>query len=116
MGTTAGAGCFMFLCQMTFFTKMASMIVLTIAMSVLYTFGWFLPLLLLIGPATPIASSRGFGNCFLSFLKGRNGSSPSSGKSGAGPGLPTSRFNLDNSGSAQGNDSQAEQLGKGYTF
>eukprot|EP00603_Paraphysomonas_imperforata_P009674 CAMPEP_0114464258 /NCGR_PEP_ID=MMETSP0104-20121206/7824_1 /TAXON_ID=37642 ORGANISM="Paraphysomonas imperforata, Strain PA2" /NCGR_SAMPLE_ID=MMETSP0104 /ASSEMBLY_ACC=CAM_ASM_000202 /LENGTH=1058 /DNA_ID=CAMNT_0001637307 /DNA_START=211 /DNA_END=3387 /DNA_ORIENTATION=- len=48
--TTAGAGCFMFLCQLMFFVKMAALIVSTILLSYLYSLGFFMSLLLVMGP------------------------------------------------------------------
>lgn len=48
--TTCGAGLFMFLCVQTFFFKMATLIVLTIFMSVLYALLWFMPLMAHFGP------------------------------------------------------------------
>ena len=48
--TTAGAGCFMFLCQMLFFVKMAALIVSTIVLSYIYSLGFFMSMLLVIGP------------------------------------------------------------------
>jgi len=49
--TTAGGGVFMLVCQMQFFTKMGLMIVLTILFSFVYTFGFFIPSLLMFGAA-----------------------------------------------------------------
>lgn len=48
--TTAGSGCFMFLCQLGFFYKMAVLIVVTIMFSFIYSLGLFLSLCVLIGP------------------------------------------------------------------
>jgi hypothetical protein len=48
--TTAGAGCFMFLCQLMFFVKMAALIVSTIVLSYIYSLGFFMSLLLVMGP------------------------------------------------------------------
>lgn len=48
--TTAGAGCFLFICQLQFFFKMAALIVSTIILSYLYSLGFFMSMLLLIGP------------------------------------------------------------------
>lgn len=48
--TTAGAGCFMFLCQMMFFVKMAALIVSTILLSYIYSLGFFMSLLVVMGP------------------------------------------------------------------
>ena len=48
--TTAGAGCFMFLCQIVFFIKMAALIVSTIVLSYLYSLGFFMSVLLVMGP------------------------------------------------------------------
>merc|ERR1711871_703396 len=48
--TTAGAGVFMFACQIVFFNKMATLIVGTIVLSFIYSTGFFLALLLVAGP------------------------------------------------------------------
>jgi protein dispatched 1 len=48
--TTAGAGVFMFACQLQFFFKMAALIVCTIVLSYVYSLGFFMALLYLIGP------------------------------------------------------------------
>ena len=48
--TTAGAGSFLFLCQMRFFFKMATLIVSTIVLSYMYSLGFFMSILLVIGP------------------------------------------------------------------
>jgi hypothetical protein len=48
--TTAGAGVFMFGCQLVFFTKMAMLIVTTILLSYLYALGFFMAVLFLFGP------------------------------------------------------------------
>lgn len=48
--TTAGAGCFMFFCQLQFFVKMAALIVSTILLSYVYSLGFFMSVLLVIGP------------------------------------------------------------------
>lgn len=48
--TTLGAGVFMFACQLTFFFKMATLIVCTIVMSFVYALGFFMSLLYLFGP------------------------------------------------------------------
>jgi len=48
--TTAGAGVFMFACQLTFFDKMAALIVCTIVLSYIYSLGFFMSLLYLVGP------------------------------------------------------------------
>lgn len=48
--TTAGAGVFMFACQLRFFFKMAALIVCTIVLSYVYSLGFFMALLYLIGP------------------------------------------------------------------
>uniref|UniRef100_A0A7S2QV85 SSD domain-containing protein n=1 Tax=Triparma pacifica TaxID=91992 RepID=A0A7S2QV85_9STRA len=50
--TTGGSGSFMFICQLTFFFKMALLIVLTILFSLFYALFFFMPMLLLIGPDT----------------------------------------------------------------
>jgi predicted RND superfamily exporter protein len=48
--TTMGAGLFMYGCQMTFFTKMATLITMTIVFSVLYSLGFFMSLCAVMGP------------------------------------------------------------------
>ena len=48
--TTAGSGCFMFLCQLGFFYKMAVLIVITIMFSFIYSLGFFLSLCVVCGP------------------------------------------------------------------
>jgi len=48
--TTAGSGCFMFLCQLGFFYKMAVLIVITILFSFIYSLGLFLSLCVVMGP------------------------------------------------------------------
>merc|ERR1712159_166395 len=48
--TTGGSGIFMFLCQMTFFTKMAVLMCSTISFSLIYSQFFFMPLCLLFGP------------------------------------------------------------------
>lgn len=48
--TTAGSGCFMFLCQLGFFYKMAVLIVITIMFSFIYSMGFFLSLCVVCGP------------------------------------------------------------------
>lgn len=48
--TTVGAGIFMFACQLTFFTKMAALIVATILLSYVYSLGFFMAVLYVIGP------------------------------------------------------------------
>ena len=48
--TTIGAGVFMFACQMQFFVKMAVLIVGTIVLSCMYSLGFFMSTLVLVGP------------------------------------------------------------------
>merc|ERR1711907_257385 len=48
--TTAGSGCFTFLCQLGFFYKMAVLIVITIMFSFIYSMGFFLSLCVVCGP------------------------------------------------------------------
>ncbi|CAD7945765.1 unnamed protein product [Amoebophrya sp. A120] len=48
--TTAAAGLLMFACTLTFFTKMATMISLTVFLSLVFTVGWFMSMLLMFGP------------------------------------------------------------------
>ena len=48
--TTAGSGCFMFLCQLGLFYKMAVLIVVTIMWSFVYSLGLFLSLCVVMGP------------------------------------------------------------------
>ena len=50
-GTTFGAGVIMYLCQMTFFTKMATLISMTIFFSISYALFFFMPLCALFGPS-----------------------------------------------------------------
>ena len=49
--TTAGAVAFMFACQMTFFTKMATLIVSTIILSYIFSLFFFMSMLYLAGPS-----------------------------------------------------------------
>jgi len=49
--TTAGSGAVMWACQMTFFTKMAVLICMTILFSLGYSLFFFMPLCALIGPS-----------------------------------------------------------------
>jgi predicted RND superfamily exporter protein len=48
--TTAGSGAFMWVCTLTFFSKMANLICMTIIFSFAYAIFFFLPLLRLFGP------------------------------------------------------------------
>jgi len=48
--TTAGSGVFLYFTVLVFFSKMATLIVFTIVFSFLYSFGFFMPLLLIAGP------------------------------------------------------------------
>lgn len=48
--TTVGAGVFLFACQLTFFFKMAALIVSTIFLSYVYSLGFFMAVLYLFGP------------------------------------------------------------------
>jgi len=48
--TTLGAAVFMFACQLTFFSKMATLIAGTIAFSLLYSLLFFMPLCAVLGP------------------------------------------------------------------
>lgn len=50
--TTGGSGAFMFFCQLSFFYKMALLIVMTIASSIVFALFFFMPLCLLLGPDT----------------------------------------------------------------
>jgi len=54
--TTSGSGVFMFICQFTFFNKMAFLICVTIAFSLLYSLFFFIPLLYLMGPIGDVGS------------------------------------------------------------
>ena len=54
--TTAGSGCFMFLCQLGFFYKMAVLIVVTIMWSFIYSMGLFLSLCVVMGPEGEFAN------------------------------------------------------------
>lgn len=49
--TTFSSGVFLFLCNMGFFVQMATLITATVSYSLLYAFGFFLPLCRLIGPS-----------------------------------------------------------------
>jgi hypothetical protein len=55
--TTFGCAFFMFFCQLTFFTKMATLIGGTIGYSLLYSLFFFMPLLALLGPSGKISST-----------------------------------------------------------
>eukprot|EP00962_Isochrysis_galbana_P038414 scaffold13637_cov112-Isochrysis_galbana.AAC.1 len=55
--TTFGCAFFMFFCQLTFFTKMATLIGGTIGYSLLYSLFFFMPLLALLGPSGKINST-----------------------------------------------------------
>lgn len=48
--TTLGAGAFMFGCQMVFFSKMATLITVTIALSLFFSLGFFMCTCALVGP------------------------------------------------------------------
>ena len=56
--TTFGCACFMFPCQLTFFSKMATLIGGTIGLSVLYSLFFFMPLCALAGPTGEIRGTR----------------------------------------------------------
>jgi len=64
----------MFFCQLTFFFKMALLIVLTIIFSLFYALFFFMPMLLLIGPDTT------FGNIGSLFGKASASTKPTEGK------------------------------------
>jgi protein dispatched 1 len=55
--TTGGSALFMYGCQLAFFSKMATLLSGTISLSVLYTFGLFVPLLATVGPSGRIGMS-----------------------------------------------------------
>jgi hypothetical protein len=55
--TTFGCACFMFPCQLTFFSKMATLIGGTIGFSLLYSLLFFMPLCALAGPSGPLLST-----------------------------------------------------------
>merc|ERR1711865_652284 len=48
--TTGGSAMFMFFCQMTFFFKMAVLIVMTILMSFIFSLGYFMAMIYVFGP------------------------------------------------------------------
>lgn len=48
--TTFGSGLFMFACQMTFFTKMATLIVAVVVLAILFALMFFMPLCAIAGP------------------------------------------------------------------
>jgi len=48
--TTGGSAMFMFLCQMTFFYKMAVLICITIFLSFLFSLGFFMAMIYVVGP------------------------------------------------------------------
>ena len=54
--TTLGSAIFMYVCQLSFFSKMATLIAGTIAFSLLYSLFFFMPLCALIGPQGEIKS------------------------------------------------------------
>ncbi len=56
--TTFGAGIPLFFCQLTFFTKMGTLVSSTIAYSIVYSLGFFMSLCLLIGPTGAIGQVR----------------------------------------------------------
>jgi len=56
--TTLGSSLFMFMCQLTFFTKMATLIAGTITWSILFAMLFFIPICALIGPEGKIYSLR----------------------------------------------------------
>ena len=55
--TTFGCACFMFPCQLTFFSKMATLIGGTIGFSLLYSLLFFMPLCALAGPSGQLKST-----------------------------------------------------------
>lgn len=57
--STLGSSLLMFACQLTFFTKMATLMAGTIAFSITYTFALFVPLLALVGPQGEILGPIG---------------------------------------------------------
>ena len=57
--TTAGSGAVMWFCQMTFFTKMAVLITMTILFSILFSLFFFLPALVIMGPNGAFANIPG---------------------------------------------------------
>ena len=48
--TTGGSALFMFACQMTFFYKMAVLICITIALSFVFSLGFFMSMIYIAGP------------------------------------------------------------------
>ena len=55
--TTFGVAFFMFFCQLTFFTKMATLIGGTVGYSLLYSLFFYVPLLALVGPSGKLRST-----------------------------------------------------------
>merc|ERR1711871_1785958 len=66
--TTAGSGLVMLMCELTFFTKMAVLIVVTIAYSFLFSLFFFMPTLMLCGPTahTKLTDVQQFFGCHRS--------------------------------------------------
>jgi hypothetical protein len=63
--TTAGAGIFMFPCQLQFFVKMATLIVSTIIMSYIYALLFFMSVLYIAGPGGESGNIRHTLSCFF---------------------------------------------------
>ena len=56
--TTLGAGIFMFPCQMTFFTKMATLITMTITLSLAFALMFFMALCVVFGPQSNVTNTH----------------------------------------------------------
>jgi len=56
--TTLGAGIVMLACKMTFFVKMAKLMVMVIFFSLTYSLGFFMPLCVLVGPQDGVGDLR----------------------------------------------------------
>ena len=56
--TTLGSAIFMYVCQLSFFSKMATLIAGTIAFSLLYSLCFFMPLCATLGPEGELHTAR----------------------------------------------------------
>ena len=74
--TTFGCAFFMFFCQLTFFTKMATLIGGTIGFSLLYSLFFFMPLLAFVGPSGKIHSSSEQCRRLYRWCKGQSATAP----------------------------------------
>ena len=71
--TTFGAACFMFPCQLTFFSKMATLMGGTIGFSLLFSLLFFMPLCALLGPTGHIMSTGQRIQYLIGLCKGGGG-------------------------------------------